>query len=227
MLLYGWVHHWVTAGDFTQVTMQTFWLLGWMWYVSFQMTVFIREKGTIGNALTLIQKGHDLTDQKNAFPLVITTGKICLENVSFAYQKNRPVFQQLNTIISAGQKVGLVGFSGSGKSTFVNLILRFYDIQSGEILIDGQNIANVTQDSLRAQIAMIPQEPALFHRTLMENIRYGRLEAADEEVIHASRLAHCHEFIEKLDEGYHSLVGERGIKLSGVNVSVLLLRGRF
>lgn len=215
MLLHGWVHHWVTLGDFTQVMMQTVWLLGWMWYITFQLTVFVREKGTIGNALMLIQKSHDLTDKNNAKPIVINQGEICFNQVSFAYQQNRDVFNQLNITIPGGQKIGLVGFSGSGKSTFVNLILRFYDIQSGRILIDHQDISEITQDSLRSQIAMIPQEPALFHRTLMENIRYGRLEATDEEVIQASKLAHCHEFIEKLDDGYHALVGERGIKLSG------------
>src|SRR6202035_3239955 len=114
----------------------------------------------------------------------------------------RPVFKDLNLAILPGQKIGLVGFSGSGKSTFVNLILRFYDLQCGRILVDDQDIAAVTQDSLRAQIAMIPQDPALFHRSLMENIRYGRLDATDEEVITASTLAHCHEFIEVLDQGY-------------------------
>lgn len=108
-----------------------------------------------------------------------------------------------------------MGFSGSGKSTFVNLILRFYDIQSGAILIDDQDIAAVTGLSLREQIAMIPQEPSLFHRTLMENIRYGRTDASDAEVIQAAQLAHCDEFIEQLDEKYLSLVGERGVKLSG------------
>lgn len=215
MLLHGWVHHWVTLGDFTQVMMQTVWLLGWMWYITFQLTVFVREKGTISNALMLIQKSHDLTDKKNAKPIIISEGEICFEQVSFAYQQNRDVFNHLNITIPGGQKIGLVGFSGSGKSTFVNLILRFYDIQSGHILIDHQDISDITQDSLRSQIAMIPQEPALFHRTLMENIRYGRLEASDEEVIQASKLAHCHEFIEKLDENYHALVGERGVKLSG------------
>jgi len=214
-LLYGWVHHWVTLGDFTQVMMQTVWLLGWLWYITFQLTIFVREKGTVSNALRLIQHGHDLTDKENAHPLEVTQGELCFDNVSFAYQKNRAVFNQLNLTIPGGQKVGLVGYSGSGKSTFVNLILRFHDVQLGRILIDQQNIAEITQDSLRAQIAMIPQEPALFHRTLMENIRYGRLDATDEEVIEASKLAHCHEFIEKLDEGYQALVGERGIKLSG------------
>ena len=215
LLLHGWVEGWVTLGDFTQVGMQTFWLLGWIWFVSYQMTVFSRELGTIGDALKLIRKGHDLVDAKDAKPIIITRGEIRFESVSFAYQQKRVIFKDFSTVIPAGQKIGLVGFSGSGKTTFVNLILRFYDIQSGQILIDGQNIANVTQDSLRSQISMIPQDPALFHRTLIQNIRYGRLDATDEEVIEASKLAHCHEFIEKLDEGYHTLVGERGIKLSG------------
>lgn len=215
LLLYGWAHRWVTIGDFTQVLMQSFWLLGWIWFVSFQMTVFAREAGKVSNALGLIRKSHDLVDKENAKAIVVKDGAIYFDHVSFSYQKNRPVFRDLNVTISAGQKIGLVGFSGSGKSTFVNLILRFYDLKSGRILIDGQDIANVKQESLRSQIAMIPQDPSLFHRTLMENIRYGRLDATDEEVIEASKLAHCHEFIEKLDGGYSALVGERGIKLSG------------
>jgi ATP-binding cassette subfamily B protein len=215
LLVHGWIHHWVTIGDFTQVGMQTFWLLGWVWFVSFQITVFARELGTIGDALKLIRKGHDLVDVKNAKPIVISKGEIRFEHVSFAYEGKRVVFNDLNVTIPAGQKVGLVGYSGSGKSTFVNLILRFYDLQSGRILIDDQDIALITQDSLRAQIAMIPQEPALFHRTLEENIRYGRLDATLEEVMQASKLAHCDEFINRLDGTYQALVGERGIKLSG------------
>jgi ATP-binding cassette, subfamily B, bacterial len=214
-LLYAWVHELISIGDFTQISMQSFWLLGWIWYVSFQLTIFAREMGTISNALSLTKKGHDLVDKKNAQPIIICKGEIQFDNVNFSYQKNRPVFQQLKVKMEAGQKVGLVGFSGSGKSTFVNLILRFYDLQSGRILIDGQDIATVTQDSLRSQIAMIPQDPVLFHRSLIENIRYGCLDATDEEVMQASKLAHCHEFIEKLDGGYLSLVGERGIRLSG------------
>lgn len=214
-LLYGWVHHWVTLGDFTQVSMQSFWLLGWIWFVSFQITVFAREVGTINDALSLVKKGHDLVDRPDASSILIERGEIIFDKVNFSYQKQRPVFQDLQVVIPGGQKVGLVGFSGSGKSTFVNLILRFYDVDSGRILIDGTDIATITQESLRSQIAMIPQDPALFHRSLMENIRYGRLEASDAEVIAASKLAHCHEFIEKLPEGYESMVGERGIKLSG------------
>lgn len=214
-LVHGWIQGWITIGDFTQVGMQSFWILGWIWHVSFQMTVFARELGTISEALNLIKKRHDLVDKKDAKPLIISQGQIDFRDVSFSYRKEHWIFSNLNVEILAGQKVGLVGFSGSGKTTFVNLILRFYDVNSGKILIDGQTIADVSQDSLRQHIAMIPQEPSLFHRSLMENIRYGRLSASDDEVIAAAKLAHCHEFIKQLDEGYDSLVGERGIKLSG------------
>lgn len=215
LLLYYWAHRYITIGDFTQIGMQMLWLLGWIWFISFQMSVFARELGTVNDALNLITKGHDIVDQPKAARLTVTEGRVEFRNVTFAYQKKRHVFRDLNVIIEPGQRVGLVGFSGSGKSTFVNLILRFYDIQSGQILIDGQNIATVAQDSLREQIAMIPQDPTLFHRTLIENIRYGKLTASDEEVVLAAKLAHCEEFIEKLDQGYDSMVGERGIKLSG------------
>lgn len=215
LLVYGWAHHWVTLGDFTQIGMQTFWIMSWIWYISYQITIFTREIGIINNALSLIRKEHDILDKKSAKPIIITYGKIDFKGVTFAYPKRRPIFKKLNVSIPAGQKVGLVGFSGSGKSTFVNLILRFYDLPEGQICIDDQNITNVTQNSLHANIAMIPQDPSLFHRTIIENIRYGRLDATDEEVIQASKLAHCHEFIEKLETGYQTIVGERGTRLSG------------
>jgi ATP-binding cassette, subfamily B, bacterial len=215
LLLYSWAHERITLGDFTQVGMQSFWLLGWIWFVSYQLMIFARETGTIADSLKLVRKGHDLVDKKDAHPIKIKKGDIQFQEVTFAYQKNRPIFKKLNVTIPAGQKVGLVGFSGSGKSTFVNLILRFYDVQAGQIMIDREDIADVTQESLRSQVAMIPQDPSLFHRSLMENIRYGRLDATEKEVIHASKLAHCHEFIEKIDNTYQAWVGERGIKLSG------------
>ncbi len=214
-LLYGYGHHWVSIGDFTQVGMQTFWLLGWIWFISYQLMQFARETGTIRDALKLVMVEHEIVDEANAPDLKVSQGELCFQNVHFSYTKNRTVFDHFNVQIKAGEKIGLVGFSGSGKSTFVNLIQRYYDLDSGAICIDGQNIAKVTQNSLRESIAMIPQDPSLFHRSLMENIRYGRLEASDEEVIAASKIAHCHEFIEQLEEGYQALVGERGIKLSG------------
>lgn len=158
---------------------------------------------------------HDIKDKSNASQLVVTQGRIEFSKVKFHYQGGYSLFQNKSVTIEPGQKVGLVGYSGSGKSTFVNLILRLYEVVDGQILIDGQNLAEVTQESLRQAIAMIPQDPTLFHRSLMDNIRYGRTDATDEEVILASRKAHAHEFISLLPEGYKTLVGERGVKLSG------------
>jgi len=214
-LVYGWTYGWVTLGDFAQIGMQAFWLLGMVWYMSYQLTVFAREMGVITNSLSLITKGHDIVDVKQAQKLQVTRGEICFDNVSFSYPQKQPVFKNVSVTIKAGQKIGLVGYSGSGKTTFVNLILRFHNLANGRILIDGQDIAKVTQDSLRSQVAMIPQDPTLFHRSLMENIRYGRLDATDEEVMAAANLANCQEFIEKMPEKYHAFVGDRGVKLSG------------
>src|SRR6185312_2156955 len=131
------------------------------------------------------------------------------------YFSDKPLLSNFNLSIDAKQKVGLVGPSGAGKSTITKLLLRFFDVKGGSIEIDGQNIKDVTQESLRNAIAFVPQEPILFHRTLMENIRYGRRDATDEEVLNAAKKAHCHEFISQLQDGYETYVGERGIKLSG------------
>ena len=157
----------------------------------------------------------DLVDAPGATDIHITKGEIQFDHVDFSYKNTNPLFKNKSIIIPPGQKVGLVGYSGGGKTTFVNLILRLYDINGGRILIDGQDIATVTQDSLRAHIGMIPQDSSLFHRTLMDNIRYGRTDATEAEVNDAAKRAHAHEFIEQLPDGYASLVGERSIKLSG------------
>lgn len=214
-LIVFWQQGKITLGDFTLIGMQMFWILGMVWYMSFQMSIFAREVGTINECLSLISSQHQITDIENAEPLIVKQGHIKFDSVTFGYQKNRKLFQNLNVDIQPGQKVGLVGFSGSGKTTFVNLLLRFYEPDAGKIFIDYQNIGKVKQDSLRDQIAMIPQEPMLFHRSLLENIRYGRLDASYEEIIEISKLAHCDEFIQKLPEGYQTMVGDRGVKLSG------------
>jgi ATP-binding cassette subfamily B protein len=135
--------------------------------------------------------------------------------VCFGYEPKQPVFDGLNVVIEPGQRVGLVGFSGSGKSTFVGLMLRNYQPQSGQILIDNMDIQHVLLDSLHEQVSLIPQDPSLFHRSLKENIGYGRLAADDEDIQAAARMAHADEFIQVMPEGYASLVGERGVKLSG------------
>ena len=143
-------------------------------------------------------------------------GAVRFEDVHFHYTNQpQPLYEDLNVDIRAGERVALVGESGSGKSSFVKLVQRLYDLNGGRILIDEQDVAQVRQDSLRRNIALVPQDPILFHRTLLENIRYARPEASREEVIEASRKAHAHEFIDRLDTGYDTLVGERGIKLSG------------
>ncbi len=176
---------------------------------------FFEYLGNINDGVGVIVRSHDVVDKADAGILRVNAGAIRFENVNFAYASGKPVFENLNFEIKAGEKVGLVGFSGSGKSTILNLILRLFEPQAGSILIDGQDIQTVAQESLRGAISMIPQDPMLFHRTLMENIRYGRLDATDDEVIEAAGKAHAHEFIMDTGDGYESLVGERGVKLSG------------
>lgn len=154
-------------------------------------------------------------DEHTAKDLVVTKGKIQFQNVLFMYPSHQPVINRLSFTIKGGERIALIGSSGAGKSTLISLLLRFYDINSGSILIDGRNIARVTQESLRGQIGFVPQEPILFHRTLLENIRYGLRRATEADVYTAARLAHCDEFIKELPKGYDTLVGERGIKLSG------------
>ncbi len=179
------------------------------WWAGLELPRFFQELGICQQSLSLINMPIKVLDRRNAH------GKIEFQNVTFRYEKNSNIFEDKNIIIKPKQKIGLVGFSGSGKTTFVNLLLRYFDIHEGQILIDGQNIADVTQDSLRSNISFIPQEPNLFHRSLMENIRYGDINATDKEVIEAAKKAHCHEFITKLKNGYQTIVGERGSKLSG------------
>lgn len=185
------------------------------WWVGHDLPRMFQEIGVCQQAFNIMQAPIQIQDYRDAEQLKITRGEIRFQDVTFRYERNNNIFNDQNVVIKPGQNVGLVGFSGSGKTTFVNLILRYFDITSGQIMIDNQDISRVTQDSLRDQIVMIPQEPMMFHRTLMENIRYGNLNATDEEVIEASKNARCHEFIMKLKDGYHTIVGERGLKISG------------
>jgi ATP-binding cassette subfamily B protein len=176
---------------------------------------FFEYVGNVANGVHIIIKPHEIVDAPQALAASIDRGRIEFQHVMFGYTPEQPIFRDLNVVIPAGQRVGLVGFSGSGKSTFVSLILRLYDVQGGRIVIDGTDIRAMTQESLHRQLSLIPQDPNLFHRSLMENIRYGRLDATEEEVIEAARKAHAHDFVTQIKDKYNSLVGERGVKLSG------------
>jgi ATP-binding cassette subfamily B protein len=175
---------------------------------------FSQAFGEMEEGLDDIFTNHEIVDVAGATKLRTNGGAIQFNNTTFSYEKET-IFDSLNITIEPGQRVGLVGPSGAGKSTLVSLLLRQHDIDSGAILIDGQNIAEVTQDSLRQNIALVPQEPMLFHRTIRENIMYGKPDATHAELVQAAERAQAREFIEALPKGYDTLVGERGVKLSG------------
>ncbi|WP_347566198.1 ABC transporter ATP-binding protein [Scytonema sp. UIC 10036] len=213
--LYLWSQGKIAAADFVVATSLSLLIISEARNLSKRFLEFFEHIGNIANGVYTIVQPHELVDRDNAIAHSITQGRIEFRQVNFNYSTEKKVFHNLSVIIEPGQRVGLVGYSGSGKSTFVNLILRLFDPQSGQILIDGVDIRDMTQDALHSQISLIPQDPSLFHRTLLENIRYGRLEARDEEVFEAASKAYAHDFITPMAEGYYSLVGERGVKLSG------------
>jgi ATP-binding cassette, subfamily B, bacterial len=213
LILY-WSQNKISTGEVVQVFNTTFNVVMILWVAGDIMPQFFKSVGIASQALSVMHDPQDVIDPLNTPPLVITKGEIVFENVTFQYGEKK-LFDNKDVLIRGGEKIGLVGYSGAGKSSFVNLILRFYPIEKGRILIDGQDIAKISLESLRSQIALIPQDPLLFHRTLEENIQYGNIHASNEEVREAARMAHCDEFIRKCPQGYASLVGERGTKLSG------------
>ncbi|MGE0198537.1 MAG: ABC transporter ATP-binding protein [Simkaniaceae bacterium] len=213
-MIYLWFHHQITTGEVAQV-FGTMWnIANTMWYVGGTLPLFFQSLGIAKQAYTVMQDPQDIQDKPQAKELQIKRGEILFENVSFDYGEKK-LFTNKHAHIQGGEKVGLVGFTGAGKSTFINLILRFFPLHQGRILIDGQEIAEVTLESLRRQIALIPQDPILFHRTLRENISYGKPEATEHAILLAAKLAHCDEFIRNIPGGYEAKVGERGTKLSG------------
>lgn len=213
-LLWGWQNGLVTLGQVSTVMGLSFSLVGATWMFGFGVVMTADELGYIDDAIRMVTPDHGVQDKPDAKPLSVTDGGIIFDKVTFAFP-GQTVFNQLDLVIPAGRKIGLVGPSGAGKSTLMNVLLRLYDINDGAVMIDGQDLRDVTQDSLRDAIAIIPQDTALFHRSLRDNIRYGKLDATEEEVIRAAQLAHAHDFIQRLPGGYDTTVGERGIKLSG------------
>lgn len=215
-VIYGWSMGVVTAGDIVLVLSLVASLGYRMEELGREINDFAENYGEVREGLDDLLNAYDVQDVPDAQPLVVAAGEVVFDHVSFVYgEGERSVLKDFSLHIPAGQKVGLVGKSGAGKSTLVKLILRHYDLTSGVITIDGHNIAHATQESLRAAIATVPQEPLLFHRTIRENIAYGKLDATDEEIFEAARLAQADVFIDRLPQTYETMVGERGVKLSG------------
>lgn len=205
----------MTIGDFVLVNafmMQIFLPLNFLGFVYREIK---NSMTNIEKMFSLLEKKPDVADAENANELLVSKGRIEFKNVSFAYDTERPIIENLSFTLLPGEKLALVGGSGAGKSTIGKLLFRFYDVTSGQILIDGQDIQQVSQFSLRNAIGVVPQDTVLFNQTLLENVRYGRPSATDEEVHEAIRLAHLSDFINKLPKGYETEVGERGLKLSG------------
>jgi len=205
-----------TPGEITYVLTTYFVVHGYLRDIGQHIHQLQRSVNEMEELVRLYDEPLGVADSLGARPLQIGAGEICFDHVTFRYAaQSTPLYRDLNLRIAPGERIGLVGHSGSGKTTFVKLIQRLYDVTEGRVLIDGQNVAYATQASLRSQIAIVQQEPILFHRSLAENIGYARPESSLAQIERAARLANAHEFIGRLPKGYQTLVGERGVKLSG------------
>jgi len=214
--LWLWSRGQASAGDMAYVITSYLVLNGYLRDIGQYVHQLQRSVNEMEELVALHDEPLGVADRADARPIAIGAGAIRLEDVTFRYAgQDRPLYEHLSVTIPAGQRVGLVGPSGSGKTSFVKLIQRLYDVDGGRVTIDGQDVALTKQMSLRRQVAIVPQEPVLFHRTLAENIGYGRPEASQDEIEQAARLANAHDFIMALPKGYRTLVGERGVKLSG------------
>lgn len=210
-----WIDNKITTG--TVVLLQTYMVivLDKLWDLSNALMKFMKSAADMKEIIDIFEVTPDILDPQNPEILKMNKGHLVFKDVSFSYNNGQEVFNKFNIDIKPGERIGLVGHSGAGKSTFTNLILRFTDVIEGDITIDGQNIKSVTQDDLRSAISYVPQESILFHRTIRENISYGKPNATDKEIQEVAQKAYAHDFIEKLPKGYNTLVGERGVKLSG------------
>jgi len=205
----------LTAGWFVLIQLYMLNIFSRVWDFGKNMQRLYESLADAEEMTIIFKTPHEICDISRAKKLLVKKGKIVFKDVGFNYHSTRSVLSNFNIEIEPKESVALVGASGSGKTTIVKLILRMNELTSGHIFIDGQDISRVTQESLWENISMVPQDPILFHRSLMENIRYGKNDATDEEVYKAAKLARCHEFIMETDQGYATFVGERGIKLSG------------
>jgi ATP-binding cassette, subfamily B, bacterial len=205
----------LTVGDFVLVQIYIISLMSRVWSIGRNMRQLHDAFSEATEMLDIMELPHGIQDVAGAEPLMVKEGAITFDRVRFEYHDSHAVLNDFNLSVAPREKVALIGSSGAGKTTIAKLLLRLYDVSGGALRIDGENISQVTQESLRRAIAFVPQEPLLFHRSLMDNIRYGRQSASDDEVIEAARQAHCYEFINEYREGFATMVGERGVKLSG------------
>ncbi|MDA5316192.1 multidrug efflux ABC transporter VcaM [Vibrio cholerae] len=232
--IYLWTTSAISVGAIAVAVSLSLRINGMSKWIMWEVSALFENIGTVVDGMTMLGKPITVTDKPDAKPLVVKHGGITFDDVSFHYGENKGVINHLNLNIKPGEKVGLVGRSGAGKSTLVNLLLRFHDVESGRILIDGQPISEVTQESLRSKIGMVTQDTSLLHRSIRDNILYGNPNATEEQLLKATAQAHAHEFILGLTDphgnsGYDAQVGERGVKLSGgqrqrVAISRVLLK---
>jgi ATP-binding cassette subfamily B multidrug efflux pump len=220
LALWLWTRGEVRVGAVAAATAMALRLNGISHWIMWELAGLFENVGTVQDGIRTLSRRHTVVDKPDATPLVVTRGEIRFEHVQFHYGGRRPVIDDFSLRIRPGEKIGLVGRSGAGKSTIVNLLLRFYDVEGGRILIDDQDIANVRQDSLRSQIGMVTQDTSLMHRSVRDNIVYGRPASTDTQMIGAAERAEAHEFIQGLSDArgrraYDAHVGERGVKLSG------------
>ncbi|MCU0652761.1 MAG: ABC transporter ATP-binding protein/permease [Candidatus Pacebacteria bacterium] len=211
----GWQNGTVSIGTFVLIQAYIIGIAQQFWGVNMIIRAIYEGIADSREMVEIMNLPHEIKDAPGAKPLPRVKGAIGFEDVSFAFSETRYVMENLNLEIAAGEKVALIGSSGTGKTTLTGLLLRLFDPAGGRITIDGQNIRYATLESLRAAVSLVPQDPVLFHRSITENIRYGRANASDAEVAAAAKLAHCDEFIEAMPAKYQTLVGERGVKLSG------------
>jgi ATP-binding cassette subfamily B protein len=210
-----WQHGHATAGDMVLICSLGFTILHSTRDLAVALVDLTQHVARLEEAIGALLVAHQLPDRADAERLEPGAGRVEFQNVRFAYPGRAPVLSGLNLVIEPGQRVGLVGASGAGKSTVLSLLQRFYDLQAGRILIDGQDIARVTQESLRGMLAVVPQDISMFHRSVLENIRYARPDASEKDVLAAAGVARCRDFIDALPEGLDTMVGDRGVKLSG------------
>ncbi|MEI7712830.1 MAG: ABC transporter ATP-binding protein [Rhodospirillales bacterium] len=204
-----------TVGDIVLLTSLAFTILHGTRDLAVSLVDLTQHVARLDEAIATLLTPHELPDRPNAPDLVAGPGAVTFETVTFSYPGRKPVLENFDLKIAAGQRIGLVGFSGAGKSTVLSLLQRYYDVTKGRILIDGQDIRDVTHNSLRQVMAIVPQDISMFHRSVLENIGYARPEASEADILAAADMAHCRTFIEALPEGFATMVGDRGVKLSG------------